>query len=432
MELLKLMNYIVSIIFFVCYFYQFIYIPIVIFFRKRSEKKKKEKLKSCLEIHDLAVLISARNESAVIADLLDSLGKQTYPKERLHVFVIADNCTDDTAEIARAHGATVYERENHELVGKGYALTALFGHLREDYPAGFDGYLVFDADNILTTDYIERMNECFCLGNDIITSYRNSKNYGSSWVSAGHALWFLRESRYLNHARSILGASSSVSGTGFFFSRKIAEENGGWPYHLMTEDLEFSVDEIVKGRTIAFAADAMLYDEQPIKFSQSWRQRKRWGKGYLQVLKKYVPKMIKGIFKGSFSCFDVLMNIAPAYLLTLFSVACNVTLMIVGVIRGENPLIAVLSFGQLMLNCYLVSFVIGLITLITEWKVISATPFRKILSAFTFPIYMLTFIPISIASIFAKASWKPIEHTQSMQKMESEGVKIDLEGKELE
>ena len=106
-----------------------------------------------------------------------------------------------------------------DRVGKGYALQTLLGHLEQDYPAGFDGYFVFDADNILDPDYIAAMNRTFSQGHDIVTSYRNSKNYGDNWISAGYALWFLRESRYLNHARSLLGTSCAVSGTGFLFSR---------------------------------------------------------------------------------------------------------------------------------------------------------------------------------------------------------------------
>ena len=156
---------------------------------------------------------SARNEAAVIGDLLASLRAQTYPRELLTVYVLADNCTDDTARIAREGGAVVYERFNRQQVGKGYALQTLLTHIARDVPAGYDGYFVFDADNLLSPDYIEQMNRTFSAGHDIITSYRASKNYGDNWISAGYALWFLRESRYLNHARSLLGHSSSRGGS---------------------------------------------------------------------------------------------------------------------------------------------------------------------------------------------------------------------------
>ena len=118
----------------------------------------------------------------------------------------------------------MYERFNQVRVGKGYALQELLEHLEQDYPRGFDGYFVFDADNILAPNYVEAMNRTFSDGHEIITSFRNSKNYGDNWISAGYALWFLRESRYLNHARFLLGTSCAVSGTGFLFSRQVLEE----------------------------------------------------------------------------------------------------------------------------------------------------------------------------------------------------------------
>lgn len=258
MDTLRMTNYIIAVVFFVCYTYQFLYIPVPWLLAKRKAAKA-----AALEAtpHNYAVLICARNESAVIADLIGSLRSQTYDQSLLHIFVLADNCTDDTSDIARSAGATVYERFNNVQVGKGYALQTLLGHLEQDYPAGFDGYFVFDADNILDPDYIAAMNRTFSQGHDIVTSYRNSKNYGDNWISAGYALWFLRESRYLNHARSLLGTSCAVSGTGFLFSRAVLEETGPWPFHLLTEDIQFSVHEILQGRKVAFAPDAVLYDE---------------------------------------------------------------------------------------------------------------------------------------------------------------------------
>lgn len=406
MELIKIINYIITIVFLLCYSYQFIYIPISWF------KKRRTSAAPCVE-HNYAVLICARNEAAVIGDLIDSLHRQTYDSNRLHIFVMADNCTDDTALIARGKGAVVYERFNKELVGKGYALSALFRHLKQDYKEGFDGYFVFDADNILADDYIEQMNRTFSEGHDIVTSYRNSKNYGDNWISAGYGLWFLRESRYLNYARHLLGVSCAVSGTGFLFSRCVAEEIGEWPFHMLTEDIEFSVDQIVKGRKVAFCREAELFDEQPVRFSQSWRQRMRWAKGYLQVLKGYGGELIKGTLHGNFSCFDISMNIMPAYVLSILSIVCNVVLTIWGAMHGDDMLVVLWSVLQLLGSMYFTLFLVGTITTISEWKHIHTSAFRKVLYSFTFPLFMLTYIPISVAVLFCKVEWKPIVHSGS-------------------
>ena len=186
---LRTINQIIACLFFICYAYQFIYIPVALF-------KKRKPLPTAAP-HRYAVLIAARNEQTVIGDLLDSLNRQSYDMSLVKTFVIADNCSDATSYVARQKGAVVYERFDRQYVGKGYALQALLDHIWEDYPEGFDAYLVFDADNLLAPDFIERMNESFAAGNEIITCYRNSKNYGSNWISSGYALWFLRESRYL-------------------------------------------------------------------------------------------------------------------------------------------------------------------------------------------------------------------------------------------
>lgn len=283
---LEAINQAIAVLFFVCYAYQFVYIPVALL-------RRRKRLPAAAP-HRFAVLIAARNEETVIGDLLDSLHAQDYDMSLITVFVIADNCTDRTAAIASEKGAVVYTRQNKQAVGKGYALEALLAHIKSDYPDGYDAYLVFDADNLLAPDFLTRMNESFSAGNEIITCYRNSKNYGSNWISAGYALWFLRESRFLNGAREALGSSCAVSGTGFLFSQKILNECGGWPFHLLVEDIEFSIHNILSGHRIAICQDAVIYDEQPTDFAQSCRQRLRWSRGYLQVFGRYGSGLLRG------------------------------------------------------------------------------------------------------------------------------------------
>ena len=416
MDTLRMTNYIIAVVFFVCYTYQFLYIPVPWLLAKRKAAKA-----AALEAtpHNYAVLICARNESAVIADLIGSLRSQTYDQSLLHIFVLADNCTDDTSDIARSAGATVYERFNNVQVGKGYALQTLLGHLEQDYPAGFDGYFVFDADNILDPDYIAAMNRTFSQGHDIVTSYRNSKNYGDNWISAGYALWFLRESRYLNHARSLLGTSCAVSGTGFLFSRAVLEETGPWPFHLLTEDIQFSVHEILQGRKVAFAPDAVLYDEQPTTFRQSWDQRLRWSKGFYQVDREYTLPLLKGCLrwghKGT-SCYDMFATVAPGMLLTLFIILFNGVVLAACLTQPTHMAARIIHeclgfIGSNLWNFYLGLLAYGMLTVLSEWRHISAAPMQKIGYVFTFPVFMFTYIPISIAALVRKVEWKPIYHT---------------------
>ena len=280
MTFYHIINSIIAALFFICYFYQFIYTAAALF---RGKAGKNE-----FRLHNYAVLIAARNEEAVIAALIESIKKQIYPGELITVFVVADNCTDRTAAVAKNCGAVVYERNNPTLVGKGYALDFLLKRIGEDYPENtFDGYFVFDADNVLEPDYIYEMNKVFSQGYRVVTGYRNSKNYGDNWISAGYGLWFLRESQSLNKARYILGTSCNISGTGFVFSNEIVKRMGGWKYYLLTEDLEFTADHVIKGEKIGYCENAVLYDEQPTRLQSSghfprflgWNGhgKKRWG-----------------------------------------------------------------------------------------------------------------------------------------------------------
>ena len=401
---LRTINAIISALFFICYTYQFLYIPLVL-------AKKPKVLAVPARAHRYAVLIAARNEENVISGLLDSLRAQTYDMSLVTVFVAADNCTDSTAAIARAHGAVVYERFNQLNVGKGYALDFLLQHIGADYPAGFDGYFVFDADNILAPDYIERMNEMFSNGHEIVTSYRNSKNFGGNWISAGYALWFLRESRYLNGARTRLGSSAAVGGTGFLFSQRILNESHGWRFYLLTEDIEFSVYHILRGEKIAICESAVLYDEQPTDFRQSCRQRLRWAKGYVQVFLRYGGQLLRGAARGSWSCFDISMSILPAFILTSLCLLANITLTVLGLMQGAGVWFALRSLLECLGSILATLLVLGGITTVTEWHRIHATTAQKLVYTLTFPLFMLTYLPISLAALFMKVEWKPIHHS---------------------
>ncbi len=403
METIKIINYVIMVIFFACYAYQFFYIPVALL-------KKKKQPSSEGTPHRFAVLIAARNEEAVIGNLIDSLKRQTYPAERFAIYVVADNCTDRTADVAHEHGAKVVRRFDRNRIGKGFALHYLLRRIKKQY----DAYLVFDADNVVDPNYIREINKTFSDGYDIVTSYRNSKNYGDNWISAGYGLWFLREAQYLNRPRALLGASCGVSGTGLLFSRRILEQCGGWNFFLLTEDIEFTAHNIIGGEKIGYCPTAVFYDEQPTGFRPSVRQRVRWVQGYLQVLRCYGGRLLKGCFRGSFSCFDMLMNIAPAAILAWVSVLINLFSAVVCFANGAAVLTVVSSVGQSLLNLCLTVFVLGLITTLSEWRQIRCSTGRKLLSVLTFPLFMLTYLPVTVAALVCKSGWKPIEHRKSV------------------
>ena len=413
LELVKHLNFAVVVLFTLLYLYQGFYVVVGLVCRRWQDRHQPSRL------HRFAVIVSARNEEGVIGELLESLNRQNYPKELLDLYVVADNCTDDTAGVARRAGAFVYERFDQVHKGKGYAMDYLFRRLKEEGKDCYDGYFVFDADNLVDANFVAEMNRTFDQGYDAVTCYRNSKNFAANWISAGYSIWFLREARFLNFPRTLLGTNCHVSGTGFLVSARVIEDNGGWPFHLLTEDIQFSVDCAIQGKKIGYCDKAVVYDEQPTTFRQSWRQRMRWSQGYLQVFRDYGARLLRGIFRGSFSCFDMSMAIMPAFVLSTVSILVNLTLGVVGALAGDNLLVAFESVGQMLLNIYLTLLVLGGITTITEWKNIRTSPVKKIVYMFTFPLFMFTYIPISLAAFFCKPQWKPIEHRVSAAHLRS-------------
>lgn len=387
---------------------------IVFMLAKLMNKKKEFKAKKNCRY---GVVIAARNESAVIAYLIDSINRQDYPKELVDIFVVADNCTDNTAEIARAAGATVYERFNDNFIGKGYALEFLFEHISKDFDCmSYDGFFVFDADNLLDENYITEMNKVFSNGFAAVTSYRNTKNYGDNWISAGYGLWFLRESEYLNRPRAFFNTSSILSGTGYVFKSSYLEKNNGWKYFKLAEDWEFTADIIANGEKVGYCSTAVYYDEQPTKFSASITQRSRWIKGSIQVFSEYGGKVMKGFLKtGSFSNYDLMMGIIPTVVLAAATLILNgsMAVAIFTTARQELPeFIFYLLFS--LLFGYLGLFLTGFLTLLTEWKHIRCSGPKKIFYSLSYPFFVLSFMVAMIPAVFGKVTWKPIDHKASM------------------
>lgn len=422
MDWIVIINTCVSILFTLCYAYQFFYLIYALFVSPKEYGATKQ-------TNRYAVMISARNEEKVIGHLLQSIKACDYPSDLVDIYVVADNCTDETAQIATENGATVYQRFNKNLIGKGYALNELYSHITDLHGTEYyNGFFVFDADNLLDEHYITEMDKCFCAGNRVITSYRNSKNYGTNWISAGYALWFLREAKFLNNPRSLLGTSCAISGTGFLIHRDILKQQKGWVHFLLTEDIEFSVDNVLQGEKIGYCHTARLYDEQPSNFKTAWRQRLRWSKGFLQVMRDYGCSLFRQSIKN-FSAFDLLMTIAPAFLITLFCLISNLSALVYAFIY--NPVFVGTIMGSLIytvLSAYFLLFVVGFVTGISEWKQIHCSTSRKILSFFTFPLFMMTYIPISVQALFVKVEWKPIEHNVAVSVEELTHEKVTRAG----
>ena len=403
LSILRSLSYALAAITTVCYFYQIVYLVLPLLKKQRPLEAK--------ERRRYAILIAARNEEAVLPHLLASIRQQDYPAERISTFVVADNCTDRTAEVAEAGGAKVFRRSSTTRIGKGYALNFLLSRI--DLTEGldsFDAFLIFDADNLLMPDYISQINKVCSNGFEAFCGYRNSKNFGSNWISQGYALWYLHDSCHLNQSRMLLGTTCAVNGTGFGFTRQLLQRMGGWNFFTLTEDIEFSTWCATRGIRISYCRDAMVFDEQPENFIQSWRQRTRWTQGGLQVSIRHAGDLLKGLFKGprtAYASFETATLSLWGYGMGV--ICCGIALLVTFLAERWLGLGKAILLG--LAGTYSSMFVIGALTLLTEWRRIRAATNKKVQALFTFPLFMMTFIPIALTAVFRKFQWQPIAHT---------------------
>ena len=403
-------NAVIGVLLFSAYLYQVFYTlyGLVVCPRDRRKAKRPNSTPS----RRYAALICARNEEHVIGELVASLRAQDYPAELLDIYVLADNSTDGTARAARQAGATVFERFNPHQVGKGYALDELISHIRMRRPlSDYDAFLVFDADNIVDPHFVSAMDQTFAQGCDVLTSYRNSVNLSDNWVSSGSALWFIRESRFVSASRMWLGNSCHVGGTGFMFSQEIMRRNNGWKFHLLTEDLEFTMDSVLHGDRIGYCGTAILYDEQPVTFAQSWRQRLRWSKGFLQVFRYYGPALIKrAVRERDFSAVDFTLLLCPFTVLGIARVLLGMLFAACGFVTWQSQLNSLTGWTSGIVISVIGMMGLAALTIVAERDHVGATNKELLAYVLAFPIYMLSYVPISFQAVFAKSEWKPIEH----------------------
>lgn len=413
MTLLEVMQYIsiaLGLLIALCYGYQILYLFAPLLMRKPHLSEGTPRR--------YAVLIAARNEEQVLPYLLGSIRAQDYPGDLVTTYVVADNCTDRTAQVAQEGGAVCFVRTNDNQKGKGYALHYLLNKIREEGTFhSYDAFLVFDADNVLTPGYITAINQVCSAGYEVFCGFRNSKNFGTNWVSAGHSLWFLHDSVHLNQSRMLLKMPCVVTGTGFGFTRALLERCGGWNFFTLTEDIEFSNWCITQNIRVGYSEKAELFDEQPERFSQSWRQRTRWVQGGIQVSLRYGKRLLQGIRKGGragFACMEAMTLSLWGYGL---GVLCGALSMLCAYFNGGwGNLITAAMTG--LISAYAGSFLMGTMTLLMSWSRIPATTGQKLMSLLAFPLYMFSYIPIGVTAVFRKFHWPPIEHKTAVSHRE--------------
>ena len=361
--------------------------------------------------HKFMAIIPAHNEETVIGNLVESLKAQTYDKELYDIFVIADNCTDNTAEIAEEAGAIVYKRFDEKNKTKGHALKWFLNQKIEEN-ADYDAFLVFDADNIVDKNFIDVMNRKLCQGENVVQGYKDIKNPTESWISAGYAFFYWTMHRFYHLARYNIGLSPLLNGTGFMVKFDLIKEKG-WNTVTITEDIEFSLQQIISGNQIGWATDAIVYDEQPEKFVASWKQRSRWTVGHIQCTKTYTKELLKAIItRKKFLNIDGFLYIfgsIPMFVLSILLLASNVIIVLSDTMSITELIINILRY---VIPTLFIPIGTALFTMYLEKK-----PIKPILKwAAYYPLFMGSWLLINLKCLFKQdTSWEKIDHVRSIK-----------------
>ena len=427
-------------------------------FKRKAEKKNYTPTKK------FAMIVAAHNEEVVIGKLIESMLNQNYPRELFDIFVIADNCTDNTAKIARKYGVYVYERFNKEQKGKGYALEWMFDKIF-NMKKKYDAVAIFDADNLVSKNWCREINSKMLEGYKVVQGYIDSKNPNDSWIAASYSIAFWTQNRMYQLARANVGLSNQIGGTGFAIDIDVLKKFG-WGATCLTEDLEFSCKLILNNEKVGWAHDAIIYDEKPLTLKQSWVQRRRWMQGFTDVASRYFFKLLKKGIKerkwfvldcalyviqpfftlmiGISTVLSFIQSMTPSNIFMISYLTGDFTFKMIGVIQFlVTPLMLKLdkkiSSGLFWMILFYASNVfvlpifatqadnyiqVLLIDLVFNLAFLLASALflgkKKLIMFFRFllySLYTLTWIPITVEGILRKNNkeWNPTKHVRNIE-----------------
>jgi len=369
-----------------------------------------------------AVLIPARNESKVIKGILDCFLKMDYPREFFEVFVIVETSEDPTVQIVEDAGFKVVIRKDLEgKRTKGYALDEAYKSIKES-GEHFDAYMVFDADNIVKPDYLRHMNNCYQEGYQVSVGYRNFTNANKNWLCACSAVLFAYINQFTSRGRSLLFKKATLTGTGYYIAGEILDNEGGWIWNGMTEDVQLTTYCYYHNVKMHYYPHAMYYDEQSEKFSITRKQHCRWVWGYFADRKQFKKKEnvyeTKNKFVRFLSLFEYNVSIIPFIVITVVFLLCFIASFILMIIAAVN-LYENIGFviARTIFQFFILRFVFmfaSAFTLGIDNKNLKFGFFRCLSVVLTYILFFGSFVVGFLDGLFhksARTNWKKIEHT---------------------
>lgn len=397
----------------------------LLFWLPKKTYRKSEKL------HRICVVIPAHNEGDVIYNTVKLLfDKQTYPKELFDVYVVAHNCTDNTAERARAAGAIVLVCDDpdpsHHIVS--YALKHAYEHILQTGIA-YDFSIRLDADNHVNDEFFSLMNDAFANGAEIARPYESALNMTQNQFTRACGLYYIFDSRFSSRVRERLHIDAHVNGPGSMTDMKIIQEIGGYDTTSITEDTEFNFKRMLEGHRCHFVEDAVVYEDLPSSFRDTMNRNKRIAAGNIRLLGKYSLKFIwNSIRQLRFSFIEQLLTYffnviclllctwIPGYYIYAacylgasgaFVSADMAALGLVGPGLNELLVIIGLCLGILFIFAGIVQ---GGLLVLLDYKKMGAQHRRELISGvLLFPAFTVVYCVTMAIGLFCKPKWTKIQ-----------------------
>ena len=301
-RVLSIINYIVLIIIAVPIVLQVMFI-LLGFLPKKKWKKSSKKGR-------IAYLIPAHNEADVIYGTVKAVfDGQEYPKELFDVYVVAHNCTDNTAELAQKAGAKVLVLNDPDpahrmaLYPLKHGVQHLIGLTREE---AYDFIVHLDADNRINPEFSSLMNDAYQAGVDFARPYEGALNGTQNFYTKASAMMYAFDSRYGSRVRERLHLAAHVNGSGAMMSVRMLKETGGYDCETMCDDAEFNMKRMFDRHKGHYVEEAVVYEDMPSSYKDTLNRNKRMGSGASGLFKSNGGKLWKHFFRtGDFSFLEV-------------------------------------------------------------------------------------------------------------------------------
>lgn len=400
----------------------------------------------------IAVIVPARNESASIPLLLESISHQTYDASFFDTHIIVKSADDPTCQIAARYPHT-YVHVIPNQTCKGMALDGGLKEILRDKAVHYDAYAIVDADNVLRNNFVEEMNNALSTGCQIIVGKKGIKNWLlakpelRSWVTNCSALVYTFIDDMGNAYRTNHGITCTICGTGICVRADVIEQNDGWPYRSITEDFELTANSILHNYSTMYYKYAVTFTEEAVSHKVAWNRRMRWVRGYAQVITKYRAAVIRktwglgayaqprtgNVFKDAASFvnhiewknFDFLYSFSPLFLFFGDVIISFFWYVAAGILyRHATGAWNLLYFKYAIIIALVVYGVLVAYTLIgmyTDRHAIHIPLGEKIGLVFLTPVYMSEFLPLYIGAFLGgrkKQEWKPVERIQTVKEKE--------------